>query len=74
MAHVKIVNNNQACTFSVVVDGVELAHSLLHEGFRIVPADLAENRPAEVHMVVAADVLEVDLPDAVVVATCSDVA
>lgn len=66
MTHVKISTLPNGA-HSLVVDGVEMNKKILAEGFAVeLSTDLGQ--PDRVHMIVAADVLDLDLPDAVVTA------
>lgn len=63
MTNVKISRSPNGI-YSVLVDGDEMNTKILAEGFHV---ELSEDpqQPARVHMIVAADVLEIDLPDVV---------
>ena len=52
----------------LLVDGVNLSNSVLADGFKIEFADDRDRFAAYVHMTVAAEVLDADLPDSVLVA------
>lgn len=60
MAHVQIASEADG-GYVVTVDGVDISHAVLAEGFNVE----FETTPARLHMTVLAETLEVDLPDAV---------
>jgi len=62
MAHGKIAYSGTGA--SGIVDGVEIAASVLHEGFEVEFGD-AEAREAKVRLTIRASTLDLDLPDAV---------
>jgi hypothetical protein len=71
MAHVQIHQEKLGDPISVVIDGVEMNTHILVEDFRVkFPGDL--DLPVAVHMVIAADSLDLDLPDAVLEAVARD--
>lgn len=68
MAHVQIRSgDNGPMTLKVIVDGVDLTDHVYTEGFGLVQVgEDPEFRAWGVRMVIAAETLDVDLPDAVV--------
>lgn len=68
MTHVQFSNSpGDPERFKIVVDGVDLSMAVLRRGFRIETTE-DDFAPPSVTMIVGADVLEVDLPEAVIVA------
>lgn len=64
MAHVKI--SSKQGVGHIEVDGVDLSMAVLRAGFRVEFDTAGDFGHPEVHMIVAAETLEMDLPDAVV--------
>ncbi len=64
MPHIKI-HAEDGKPPSILVDGSEVNRMIMAEGFSIDTGDCMEFRPPTVTMVVAADVLDIDMPDAV---------
>lgn len=62
MAHVQISVTDKG-RYGVLIDGREMAPHIMAEGFSI---DLPDLGPALVSMVIAADVLDIDLPEAAI--------
>lgn len=64
MTHVSIRTTPRG-TYELTVDGTDLSLQVLREGFKIeLPNEAHE--PARLHMVLAADVLDADLPHCVI--------
>lgn len=64
MAHVKINAKGSGVT-EVIVDGVNMTRDIMVAGFGVTFPE-SEFDVARVHMVVAADTLEMDLPESVI--------
>ena len=66
MTHVMLSRNSNG-THTLLVDGIDLSMHVINEGFRVEVAE-AIDQPDRVHMVIAADTLEADLPESVITA------
>lgn len=70
MAHVQIRTDEHGST-SLLIDGVDISKHVLHEGFSIVPAAFELGGPPmgwEIHCVLRARLLDLDLPESIVIA------
>ena len=63
MTHVKISTSRDAG--SIVVDGVDISRAVLAEGITVA-VSTAPGAPSMVSLTLVADILELDLPEAVV--------
>lgn len=63
MTHVKIRTGDAPGAFNLEVDGVDMSMAVLAGGLRVEFPE-SYSHPAMVHLVIAADVLDIDLPDA----------
>lgn len=64
MTHVTL-NRTKGGGHRLVVDGFDMSMHVLAEGFRVEVSD-DPARPDLVHLVIAADTIEADLPDSVI--------
>ena len=72
MAHVEIRSGDDRTSLTVIVDGVDLTAHIFKEGFGLVRVGEGSDAEWGVRMIVAPDVLDIDLPDAVLQATIED--
>lgn len=66
MAHVKITQEKATGPLRIEVDGVDLTNHVYNEGFGLVQVGEGPFTEWGVRMIIAADALDIDLPDAVV--------
>jgi hypothetical protein len=72
MAHVQIRQGDSHGVLKITVDGVDLSNHVYNDGFGLVRVGEGMDGEWGVRMIVAADVLDIDLPDAVVKALHAD--
>lgn len=72
MAHVQIRQGESRETLQLIVDGIDLSMRVFKEGLGLVQVGDNDSREWGVSMIVAADELDIDLPDAVIQALRED--